>query len=153
MDELSRLIANVLKPLVSSFEPNVAFRWQKITWLICLNLKDSEACRAEQVRFSCPRQNEPRNFIYCCSMPESNQPVCCADPSRSVHEQVKVRLTSESRLRELVFQVMIICYLCLVFGLIIVDYFSHRRLDPRRDPEYVRRASQTQRTSQRLKTK
>ena len=49
------------------------------------------------------------------------------------------------------FQIMIILYLCFVFGLIIIDYFSHRKLDKNRDPEYVKRASRASCMSKKLK--
>ena len=31
-------------------------------------IKESETCRADGVRFICPRQNEPREFLYCCNL-------------------------------------------------------------------------------------
>ena len=88
--------------------------------------------------------------IYCCS--SEADIACCSDPTKSVYQdQNQTPLTTQQKFRQIMFQIMIILYLCVVFGLIILDYFSHRKLDKNRDPEYMQRASRVSCLSKKLK--
>ena len=58
-----------LRSLLSS--SSVFPKYERFQNLI-LNIKNSETCyqgqEPNQVRFVCPRQNEPREFLYCCKI-------------------------------------------------------------------------------------
>ncbi|CAG5079827.1 Oidioi.mRNA.OKI2018_I69.PAR.g9386.t1.cds [Oikopleura dioica] len=93
----------------------------------------SESCEEGKVRFICPRQNEPREYLYCCTVAE-NQYTCCADETKSryfknssetVPEDVEQNKTS---ITGALWQAVIILYIFIVFLIMLADFFSHMRL-------------------------
>ncbi|CBY15033.1 unnamed protein product [Oikopleura dioica] len=93
----------------------------------------SEACEEKEVRFICPRQNEPREFLYCCNNGEG-QYTCCADETKSrffknsSETEVKEIEQNKTSISGALWQAVIILYVFVVFLIMLADFFSHMRL-------------------------
>ncbi|CBY33084.1 unnamed protein product [Oikopleura dioica] len=92
------------------------------------NSKKSEACEEKEVRFICPRQNEPREFLYCCNN------TCCADETQSrffknsSETEIKEIEQNKTSISGALWQAVIILYVFVVFLIMLADFFSHMRL-------------------------
>ena len=64
-------------------------------------------------------------FSYCCA---GDSLQCCKDPNQSVYNDKSSTYTGEAKFRKMMFQIMIVVYLCIVFGQVIHKMEEHNVL-------------------------
>ena len=106
------------------------------------SVQESETCHANNVRFICPRQNEPRAFIYCCPINGNTSALsCCDDKLLSIYSlnltesQIEAETQHDSHSPSFV-QIIVSLYLLFVMAIIFIDLFSFMRINKKPKNEY-----------------
>ena len=129
-------------------------------------VKVSESCSDANARFICPRQNEQRNFTFCCANPTNasinvsstskrlNLPqgqtsiiqYCCDNRTQSIYyrNESEIIIEETEKSNKIPFsQILVAVYLVLVAVVFICDFMSHIKLKKKEKSDPPSRAAES----------
>ena len=105
------------------------------------SVQESETCHANNVRFICPRQNEPRAFIFSCPINGNTSALtCCDDKLSSIYNlnltetEIAAKSRHDSHYPSFS-QIIVSLYLIFVIAIVFIDFFSFMRINKKEKTE------------------